>query len=82
MNMTSEDDTLILVTADHAHTMTINGYPYRGSDIFTTLQSTGDNLTYSTLSYATGLGVITFNSTTGQAHNISEDDRSKPDSQQ
>lgn len=30
---TSENDTLIVVTADHAHTMTIAGYPSRGNDI-------------------------------------------------
>ena len=27
------DDTLIIVTADHAHTMTISGYSLRGNDI-------------------------------------------------
>ena len=27
------DDTLIIVTADHAHSMTISGYSDRGSDI-------------------------------------------------
>jgi alkaline phosphatase len=32
-NLTDEEDTLIVVTADHAHTMSISGYPARGNDI-------------------------------------------------
>ena len=31
--MTSDQDTLIVVTADHSHVMTIQGYPVRGKDI-------------------------------------------------
>ncbi|XP_075217523.1 membrane-bound alkaline phosphatase-like isoform X2 [Lycorma delicatula] len=55
--MTSEKDTLIVVTADHAHTMSFSGYPQRGSDILTNLQQSGiDLLPYSTISYANGPG--------------------------
>jgi alkaline phosphatase len=32
-DLTDEEDTLIVVTADHAHTMSISGYPARGNDI-------------------------------------------------
>lgn len=30
----SDDETLLIVTSDHTHTLTINGYPERGSNIF------------------------------------------------
>ncbi|XP_062716037.1 membrane-bound alkaline phosphatase-like [Aedes albopictus] len=55
--MTREDDTLVVVTADHGHTMTYNGYPNRGSDVLGIAGlSDEDNLPYTTLSYANGPG--------------------------
>jgi len=69
MDMTEADDTLIIVTADHGHTMTFAGYPYRGNPImglvkgwdenggpseFVTLGT--DKRPYTTLGYANGPG--------------------------
>ncbi|KAM7343568.1 alkaline phosphatase 6 isoform 2-T2 [Cochliomyia hominivorax] len=55
--MFSEDDTLIVVTSDHSHTMTINGYPFRDQDITGLGQSLADdNLPFTILSYANGPG--------------------------
>ena len=67
--MTSADDTLILVTADHSHTLTFAGYPLRGNPILGKVRgSSGEGtpsknlapdatgLPYATLSYANGPG--------------------------
>ncbi|KAK9501670.1 hypothetical protein O3M35_012353 [Rhynocoris fuscipes] len=56
MSLTDPSDTLIVVTADHAHTMTLSGYPARGADILKFAgKSEMDNMPYSILSYANGI---------------------------
>ncbi|KGM53720.1 alkaline phosphatase [Lysobacter daejeonensis GH1-9] len=69
--MTSSDDTLILVTADHAHTLNFVGYPVRGNPMLGKVRgSSGEEgepgqlardalgLPYTTLSYANGPGYV------------------------
>ena len=53
---TDEKDTLIVVSSDHAHTMTLNGYSARGKDILglNSELSDIDGMPYSSLSYANG----------------------------
>lgn len=68
---TSPDDTLILVTADHSHTLTFAGYPVRGNAILGKVRgSSGEGndasgfatdatgLPYTTLGYANGPGQV------------------------
>lgn len=52
------DETLIIVTADHSHAFTMNGYPERGNDILGLTESTGSSQKYETLSYANGPGYL------------------------
>lgn len=53
----SEEDSLLVVTSDHAHVMTINGYTARGSDIIGPSDAIGDDgVPYMTLSYTNGPG--------------------------
>ncbi|GAB0098214.1 Alkaline phosphatase [Sergentomyia squamirostris] len=56
--ITNPKDTLIVVTSDHSHTMTISGYSDRGNSIIglNTQKSNIDNLPYTTLMYANGPG--------------------------
>jgi len=65
VDATNPDETLIIVTADHSHVMTMAGYPKRGNPILGKVVAPGadkpslaaDGLPYTTLSYSNGLGV-------------------------
>lgn len=65
------DDTLIIVTADHSHTLTIMGYPARGNNILGLVREIGtdgniepnykkdkDGKPFTTLGYANGRGYV------------------------
>ncbi|KAI5632408.1 alkaline phosphatase domain-containing protein [Phthorimaea operculella] len=58
MQMVDPENTLIVVTSDHSHTMSYSGYSKRGSDIlgFSNKVMAVDHLPYTTLSYANGPG--------------------------
>lgn len=64
LELTSAEDTLMIVTADHSHVMTIAGYPRRGNPILGQVVPIGeeevalasDGAPYTTLSYANGRG--------------------------
>ncbi|XP_016955180.1 alkaline phosphatase [Drosophila biarmipes] len=66
--MTSEEDTLIVVTSDHSHTMSINGYPYRRQNILSLAPNLADDdLPFTILSYANGPGFVdTYSSSAGR----------------
>ncbi len=64
LEMTNRDDTLIIVTADHSHTMTIAGYSHRGAPILGLSMGpngpvmAADGHPYTTLGYANGPGAV------------------------
>lgn len=75
VELTSRDDTLIVVTSDHSHTMTVNGYPHRGNDIFGHAPKRAkDGMPYSTLSYANGPSDKHNSTVTGKRYNLTGDD--------
>ena len=69
-SMTSEKDTLIIVTADHGHTLSFQGYPMKDNPIMGLVQykndegevvplpAGADQKPYTTLSYANGPGTV------------------------
>jgi alkaline phosphatase len=66
--MTDPAETLIIVTADHGHVMTIGGYPQRGNPILGKVVSVGatdpalasDGLPHTTITYTNGRGFQDF----------------------
>lgn len=78
-NLTNINDTLIVVTADHSHTMTYNGYSERGADILGLNSKKGlDNLPYTTLSYANGRGYYQTYNENGSRTDLSQFDWTNP----
>jgi len=65
VEMTSPEDTLIIVTADHSHTMNFVGYPLRGNPILDKVRRDDGSYVldafgkpYTTINYANGPGHI------------------------
>jgi alkaline phosphatase len=75
--LTNNHETLIVVTADHSHTMTISGYANRGADILgmNSEKSDVDSMPYSTLSYSNGPGYKY--PVNNQRYNMTKDDMSE-----
>lgn len=65
-HLLSTNDTLFVATADHSHTLTLSGYPERGSNIFGIgARSDLDAIPYLKLSFANGPGFRLDNHTDG-----------------
>ncbi|XP_049957900.1 membrane-bound alkaline phosphatase-like [Schistocerca serialis cubense] len=70
--LTDERDTLIVVTADHAHTMSLSGYAARGNDIFGFAGSDSESMPYQTLGYANGPQPYLQTTEDGSRRNLAE----------
>ncbi|XP_076676365.1 alkaline phosphatase 4-like [Andrena cerasifolii] len=66
------EETLIIITADHSHSFTVNGYPNRGNDIlgFANNHNDPDIKPYETLTYANGPGF--FHHRRNDSNNVNE----------
>ncbi|XP_044138393.1 alkaline phosphatase-like [Bufo gargarizans] len=75
-SMTSVDDTLTVVTADHSHVFTFGGYTYRGNSIFglAPAPSDIDQKPYTSILYGNGPG---YRMVDGSRENVSTVDYTK-----
>ncbi|XP_022082455.1 alkaline phosphatase, tissue-nonspecific isozyme-like [Acanthaster planci] len=64
VSMTSDLDTMVIVTADHGHTMTMAGYPCRGQNVLGKVYAKeefaqlSDGRSYTTFGYANGPSAV------------------------
>ena len=91
IKMTRREETLIIVTTDHSHAITMNGYPDRGNPIlgvnmnipkgyYIQLNGQSEPQPYTTISYANGPGFnFNYNKTTGFWNNLSNVDTEADD---
>ncbi|XP_053511223.1 intestinal-type alkaline phosphatase-like [Artibeus jamaicensis] len=78
--LTSEKDTLTLVTADHSHVFTFGGYTLRGSSIFGLAPSrAADGKSYTSILYGNGPG---FALSEGLRPNVSDSESGDPEYKQ
>ena len=94
MEMTQIEETLLIVTADHSHSVTFNGYPERGNNIlgtfmdpnryYVSLNQTHPQPTpYTTISYANGPGfAFHYNTSTGYWRDLTNVDTTADEYQQ
>jgi alkaline phosphatase len=98
LDMTDPEETLIIVTADHGHTMAFQGYPQRGNPILGLVKTVdskgmpeerplqaGDQKPYTTLAYANGPGAKTAPAIEGGTpgrHFLDDEDAADPDHKQ
>ena len=87
--LTDERDTLIIVTADHSHVLTMAGYPKRGNPILgkvhngnlegkPQLENAADGKPYTTLSYANGRTAFKTHNN-GERIDLTDVDTTSPD---
>ncbi|KAL4698128.1 hypothetical protein H8957_000934 [Semnopithecus entellus] len=78
--LTSEEDTLTLVTADHSHVFSFGGYPLRGSSIFGLAPGKAqDRKAYTALLYGNGPGYVI---TDGARPDVTESESGSPEYRQ
>ncbi|XP_071805900.1 alkaline phosphatase, tissue-nonspecific isozyme-like [Asterias amurensis] len=87
MELINEEDTLVIVTADHSHVLTLGGYPSKGNPILGLVDNKigDDNLPFTTMHYASGPGGFSERrsyATTGKRRNLTNVDTEKPNFQQ
>jgi len=80
VSMTNRSDTLIIVSADHSHSMTLSGYPVRGNDILgIAMNSYADKKPSTTLSYSDGPGYATAFDGSGERPDLTNVDTTDKD---